>query len=103
MFNAIQCGFLGIIAGNTQNNNKTLLSVVFGLAAFMACHTLVLNLMFIIGLFNNNIMDLFTSEVLLTNTSIKLLVILAIVIYLIAIVVMNIVSKILFNKGVNVE
>jgi hypothetical protein len=103
VFNAIQCGFLGIIAGNTQNNNKTLLSVVFGLAAYMASQTLVLILMFIVGLFNNNVMDLFTSEVLLTSSSIKLLIILAIVIYLIAIIVMNIISKILFNKGVNVE
>ena len=69
----------------------------------MASQIIVLILMFIIGMFNNNIMDLFTQEVLLTNSSIKLLIILAIVIYLITIIVMNIISKILFNKGVNVE
>ena len=102
-FNAIQCGFLGMILGNRKNNNKTLLSVVFGLIAYMASQIIVLILMFIIGMFNNNIMDLFTQEVLLTNSSIKLLIILAIIIYLIAIIVMNIISKILFNKGVNVE
>ena len=103
VFNAIQCGFLGMILGNRKNNNKNLLSVVFGLIAYMASQIIVLILMFIIGMFNNNIMDLFTSEVLLTNSSIKLLIILAIVIYLIAIIVMNITSKIVFNKGVNVE
>ena len=102
-FNAIQCGFLGMILGNRKNNNKTLLSVVFGLIAYMASQIIVLILMFIIGMLNNNIMDLFTQEVLLTNSSIKLLIILAIIIYLIAIIVMNIISKILFNKGVNVE
>ena len=103
VFNAIQCGFLGMILGNRKNNNKTLLSVVFGLIAYMASQIIVLILMFIIGMFNNNVMDLFTSEVLLTNSSIKLLIILAIVIYLIAIIAMNIIAKVVFNKGVNVE
>lgn len=103
VFNAIQCGFIGMIFGNRHNNHKIIFSVIYGFIGYLVSQTMTLILVFIVGLFNNSIMDLFTSRVLLTNDSIKLLIILAIVIYLIDIIVMNIISKIVFNKGVNVE
>jgi len=103
IFNAIQCGFLGIILGHKQNNNKIAFSVLFGFIAYLVAQSMVLLLTFISGLFNSNIMDLFKNTVLLDAKAFKLLVILAIVLYMLIIGIMNIICKKIFNKGVNVE
>ena len=103
IFNAIQCGFLGIILGYQKNNNKVGLSVLFGFISYLLSQSIVLLLMFIFGLFNSSIMNLFTSNILLDTNSFKLLIILAIIIYLLIIILMNIICKKEFNKGVNIE
>ena len=103
IFNAIQCGFLGIILGHTKNNCKVGFSVLFGFIAYLLSQSLVLFLVFIVGLFNSNIMDLFKSEILLSASSFKLLVIISIILYLLIIWIMSLICKYIFNKGVNVE
>lgn len=103
IFNAIQCGFLGIILGHKKNNNKVCLSVLFGFIAYLLSQSIVLLLVFIVGLFNSSIMNLFTSNILLDTSSFKLLIILAIIIYLLIIILMSILCKKEFNKGVNIE
>jgi len=103
IFNAIQCGFLGIILGYKKNNNKTGFSVIFGFIAYLLSQSIVLLLVFIVGLFNSNIMDLFKSNVILTDSSFKLLVISAIIIYILIIGLMSILCKKILNKGVNIE
>ena len=103
VFNAIQCGFLGIILGYKKNNNKVGLSVTFGFIVYLLSQSLVLLLVFIVGLFNSNIMDLFKSNIVFTSSSFKLLVILTIILYLLIIVLMSVICKIEFNKGVNIE
>ena len=103
IFNAIQCGFLGIILGNKKNNNKTGFSVLFGFIAYLLSQSLVLCLMFVIGLFDSSIMDLFKNNIILSNHSFKLLIVLAIVLYLVIITLMNLLCKKELNKGVDVE
>ena len=103
IFNALQCGFLGIILGYKNNNNKILFSVLYGFIAYIVSQSLVLFLTFIVGLFNKNIMDLFKNNILLDTNSFKLLMGLAIILYLIIIFTMSIVCKKIFNKGVDVE
>ena len=103
VFNAIQCGYFGIIAGHTKNNNKMIFSVMFGFMAYLVAQSLVLLLVFIVGLFNSSIMDLFKSNIMLDTSSFKLLIILSIIIYLIIIFVMSIICKKIFNRGVDVE
>ena len=103
IFNAIQCGFLGIILGHKKNNNKVVLSVLFGFTAYMLSQGIVLLLIFIVGLFNSSIMNLFTSNILLDTSSFKLLIVLASIVYLLIIILMSIVCKKEFNKGVNIE
>jgi len=103
IFNAIQCGFLGIILGHKKNNNKVLLSVLFGFIAYLLSQSIVLLLIYIVGLFNSSIMNLFTSNILLDTNSFKLLIVLAIIIYLLIIILMSIICKKEFNKGVNIE
>ena len=103
VFNAIQCGFLGIILGYMQNNGKTGYSVLFGFSAYIIAQIVVLALTFIVGLFNSSIGDLFKNNVMLDSGAFKLLVFLAIIIYLIIIFLMSILCKKILNKGVNVE
>ena len=103
VFNAIQCGFLGIILGYKRNNGKIGFSVFFGLIAYLLSQSMVLLLMFIVGLFNSSIMNLFKSNILLDANSFKLLVVLSIIFYLIIILLMSMICKKEFNKGVNIE
>ncbi len=103
IFNAIQCGFLGIILGHTKNNYKVGLSVLFGFIAYLLSQSLVLFLVFTVGLFNSNIMDLFKNEILLSASSFKLLVVISIILYLLIIWIMSLICKYIFSKGVNVE
>ena len=103
IFNAIQCGFLGIILGHKQNNGKIGFSVLFGFIAYLLSQSTVLLLVYIVGLFDNSIMNLFKSNILLETSSFKLLIFLSIILYIIIIGIMNIIGKIEFNKGVNIE
>ena len=103
VFNAIQCGFLGIILGYKKNNNKIAFSVLFGFISYILSQSIVLLLVFIVGLFNPSIMNLFKSNILVDTSSFKLLIILSIIIYLLIIFLMSIICKKEFNKGVNIE
>ena len=103
IFNAIQCGFLGTILGHKRNNNKIGFSVLFGVISYLLSQSIVLLLVFIVGLFDSSIMDLFKNNILLDTNSFKLLIILAIVLYLIVIALMSVICKKEFNKGVNIE
>ena len=103
VFNAIQSGFLGIILGYKKNNNKIGFSVLYGFIAYLLSQCLVLISIFIIGLFNSDIMNLFKSNVILSTSSFKLLIVVAILLYLFVIFIMNLYNKKQFNKGVNIE
>ena len=103
IFNAIQCGFLGIILGYKRNNNKIGFSVLFGFIAYLLSQSLVLLLIYFVGLFNSSIMELFKNNVMLDANSFKLLVILAIILYILIIFLMSIVCKKELSNGVNIE
>lgn len=103
IFNGIQCGFFGMILGHKKNNNKLGFSILFGFITYLLSQSIVLLVIFIVGLFNTNIMDLFTSNVLLDISSFKLLIVLSILIYSVIIILMSILCKKEFNKGVNIE
>ena len=103
IFNAIQCGFLGIILGYKKNNNKIAVSVLFGFISYLLSQGIVLLLLFIVGLFNPSIMNLFKSNILIDTSSFKLLIILSIILYLLIIFLISIICKKEFSKGVNIE
>ena len=104
LFNAIQCGFLGIIIGHKKNNGKTGLSVLFGFVSYFIAQNLVLLLMFIYGLFDSSIMELFkTSTVSIDMNAFKTLGIMSSILYLIIIFIMSLISKKILNEGINIE
>ena len=103
VFNALQCGFFGIILGHRQSNNRIPFSVLFGFFAYLATQSLVLLITFITGLFNPKIMDLFKNNIMLDTGSFKLFAIVGISAYIFVILIMNIISRKALNKGVNIE
>lgn len=103
VFNAILCGFFGIIVGNRMNDNKLGFSFLFGFIAYMVAQSVVLLIVFIVGLFNSSIMSLFKNTVLLDTGALKTLTYLSIGIYLMIIFVISMISKKVLNKGINIE
>ena len=103
IFNAIQCGFLGIILGYRMNNMKVGYSVIFGFITYLIAQSIVLLSAFIVGLFNKSVMDLFKNTILMDTKALKILIIVAITVYLIIIVLMKLLCKKELNKGVNIE
>ena len=104
LFNAIQCGFLGIILGYKRNNGKIGFSVLFGFIIYLIAQTLVLCLVFVYGLFDETVMELFKSGTISINVNaFKILAIVASILYVVIIFSMSIIGKKLLNKGVNIE
>ena len=104
VFNAIQCGFLGIIIGYKKNNGKIGYSVLFGFSAYLIAQTLVLALVFVYGFFDASVMELFkTATINIDVDAFKTLAILSSILYLIIILGMSILCKKLLNRGVDIE
>ena len=104
VFNAIQCGFLGIILGNKMNNGKIGYSVLFGFITYLVAQSLILGLVFVYGLFDSSIMELFkTATINIDVEAFKVLAILSSLLYIMIIFIMSILCKKELNKGVNVE
>ena len=104
VFNAIQYGFYGMILGHKKNNGKLGYSVLFGFIIYLLAQTLVLTLVFVYGLFNSSVMELFkTSTVNIDVQAFKVLAIVASLLYLVIIFIMSILCKKELNKGVNIE
>lgn len=103
IFNIIQCGFLGLIKGHRYNNNKIAYSFLFGFITYLISQLFVVLSIFIIGLFNSNIMNIFISNIMIDSSTLKLLIIFTIIIYSTIILLMNVVGVKLLNKGVDIE
>ena len=104
IFNAIQCGFYGIILGNKKNNGKIGYSVLFGFILYLLSQAMVLSLIFIYGLLDSSVMGLFqTTTVSIDANAFKVLLVLASLLYIIIIYFMSMLCKRTLNKGVNIE
>ena len=104
VFNAIQCGFLGIILGHMMNNGKIGYSVLFGFITYLLAQGLILGLVFVYGIFDSTVMELFkTATINIDVTAFKTLAIVSSSLYIIIIFIMNILCKKELSKGVNVE
>ena len=95
--------FLGMIFGYNRNNSKLGFSVLYGFIIYIISQCAILLQLFITGLFNSKVMDLFRSNIVIESSTLKLLLVLAIIFYTFVILFMNVISVITFNKGVNVE
>ena len=104
IFNAIQCGFGGIILGYRRNSGKLGFSVLYGFLIYLFAQTLVLGLVFVYGLFDSTVMELFKTATININVdAFKLLAIISTILYIVIITTMSLINKKIFNKGVNIE
>ena len=104
VFNAIQCGFYGIILGYKKNNGKLGYSILFGFIIYLLAQTIVLALVFVYGIFDISIMELFkTTSTIIDVKAFKVLAIVSSLLYLVIIFFMSILCKKELNKGVNIE
>lgn len=104
VFNAIQCGFFGIVLGYKKNNGKLGYSVLFGFIIYLIAQTIILALVFIYGLFDSSIMELFkTATINIDVKAFKVLAIVSSLLYIVIIFIMSILCKKELSKGVNIE
>lgn len=101
--NALQCGFTGLILGHKKNNAKTVYSVLFGFLSYMIIQVFGLLIIFIVSLFNQELMNLFVTNQMVNIEMLKVIIYLAIIIYSVAFVIEYLINVKLFKKGVNVD
>lgn len=102
VYNIIISGYLGILLGHKKSNNKVGFSVLYGFITYILTQLIVLLCIYIIGLFNQDVMNVFTSNNL-NYSIITPLIYTFTLIYIVIIYIVNIVSNKVFSKGVNVE
>ena len=86
-----------------MNNGKIGYSVLFGFGAYMVTQIFALLIIFIVALFNKDIMNLFFTNQIINVDMIKVIIYMAIVIYIITLILGYIINLKLFKKGVNVD
>lgn len=104
IFFLLYVGNLGITIGHRNNDNKIVLSIVIAFGAYMISSTISLIVLLICGLFNNDIMKMFTTSNVVPDVGVlKLIMIVAMILYFIYITICNVVSYKLLTKGVDVD
>ena len=101
--NLIQTGYMGIILGNRMNKHKIVMSIIYAFIIYMGMQVVNLLVLFVYGLFNDNIMGLFTTMNFQNISVIRTIVWLSIIIYTGMLLIMYFINVKLFNKGVNVD
>ena len=101
--NGLQAGYTGIILGHRRNNGKMGYSVFFGFCAYMAIQIIGLITIFIMGIFNKDIMNLFMTQEMISVDVIKMVIYIAIILYSSTLIINYIINVQLFKSGVNVD
>lgn len=99
----ILVGYVGIIIGHKSNKNKMTKSIITGFALYIFTSVVTLILIYIAGLFNENVMNLINTTNIANVETIKYIMIAGIVIYSIYNIIYYLVGKKQLEKGVNVD
>ena len=78
-------------------------SILFGFIAYMLTQAFGLVIIFIVGLFNQDIMNLFNTVEIINIDTIKTIIYMAIFIYTLLLIICYFINVNLFKKGVNVD
>lgn len=96
-------GYLGIIVGHKSNNKKIIKSIIYGYVFYIATNAITLMAIYIGGLFNGDIMNLFNTVSAPSVDIIKQILYGGMALYVIYIVSYYFIGKKQFEKGVNVD
>jgi len=99
----LQSGYTGIIIGHKYNNYKIPLSILFGFITYVVMQMVLLAIIYVIALFNQDIMNLFITNTLNNIKMIRYILIFSISVYSLFTIILCFINIRLFNKGVNVE
>ena len=99
----IFAGYIGILLGHRSNDKRMIKSIIYGFITYMVTQTLTLLIMFINGLFNKDIMNLFTTNNIVNIDILKYVMYGAIIIYIIYIIIYYVIGLKLFKKGIDVD
>ena len=100
---AVFAGIMGIILGHKSNNMKMVKSILFGFVSYMIPSALTLVGIFVIGLFNPEVMNLFNNITGFSTEAIKTVLLGGIAMYASYITAYYLLGKRLLEKGVNVD
>lgn len=99
----LMSGIIGIVIGHRYNNLKTLKSIIFGFILYMIPSALTIGILYVVGLFNPDVMKLFNNSTEFSTEALKLVLFCGIIIYIIYDIIYYFVGKKVLNKGVNVD
>jgi len=99
----VNAGYIGILIGHKSNNNRIIKSIIYGFVAYMITQILTLIIMFIVGLFNQDIMNLFMSNNIINVDILKYIMYGAILIYIVYLIIYYVMGLKLFKNGVDVD
>lgn len=95
-------GYIGIILGHKSNNNKMLKSCLYGFLTYMALSIIILLVVYVSGLFNSDIMNIFTSTTF-TLTTFKSILLIVMITYTVLIIIEYIVGLKTVESRVNID
>lgn len=99
----ILIGYVGIILGYKSNKNKMVRTLVIGFSLYMLTQIVTIALVFVLGMFNSNIMNLINTTDIVNIDAIKLVMFAGIGIYIVYILFYYFIGNRAFEKGINVE
>ena len=99
----IFAGYIGILLGHKSNDKRMIKSIIYGFITYMATQTITLILMFICGLFNKDIMNLFMTNNIVNIDILKYIMYGAILIYIIYIIIYYVIGNKLLKNGIDVD
>ena len=99
----ILIGYVGIIIGHKSNKNKMLKSIVLSIGLYLFTSTLTLAIVYVVGLFNKNVMNIINTTDIVNTDAIKTVMIIGIAVYVVYNIVYYLIGKFQLEKGVNVD
>lgn len=96
-------GYTGIIIGHKSNNNKMVKSIIYSFILYIITQTLTLLIIFLIGITNKDIMNLFITNEIVNIDVIKIVMFTGIFIYVIYISAYYLLDTKLLKHGIDVD
>ena len=95
-------GYTGIIIGHSSNNNKIVKSIIWAFGMYIFTQLITIGLIYIIGLFNKDIMNIITTNIV-SIKGIKNILVGGIVMYIIYNIICYFIGKRELEKGINID
>ncbi len=101
--NTLQLGYTGLLLGHRMNNMKLGYSVIFGFITHIILQTFTVIGLLILGLFNNDIMQMFTTNTLPSPNFVTTIIVFDIAMNILLFIIEYLFNRHLLNKGVNID